>query len=349
MLLEDVSRLLEEGEQAQPSQPPPLKIFSVGETLAREYQVQKILGSGGGGIVYLCVKDAKPDELLAVKVPHVPSLSNSEDLARFHEEGHAARRVKSPFVVQTHDLLLDDGLFALIMEYVPGRSLATLIEEHREHAQRLAWRILTQIACGLAAIHAYKIIHYDLKPSNVLLDEHLNCRISDFGIARLLSRKAGRKDNSDLIGTIDYVSPEVVEGKAADARSDIYAWGTIGYELLTGRLPFQAPSPYARLLAKATKIPPSISSICPEASPALARIVTKALQRKPSARPDSATLVWMLLEDCPPDERPAVEAAAISTASLPPQPPRPVSSAFNRAVLSLCGKIRRALTHIAGL
>ncbi len=276
--------------------PPAAKMFFVGDTLARHYRIERILGSGGGGVVYLCSK-AGQQGLLAVKVPYLPSLTDPKDLMRFHSEGRAARRVKSPFVVRTYDLLLDDGVLALIMEYVPGISLGKFINESQQEAERMAWRVLTQVALGLEAVHLHKIVHHDLKPANVLLDEDFNCKITDFGVARLLSQKPVKKEKADFVGTVDYVSPEVVEGRQADARSDIYSWAVIGYRLLAGKLPFEAKSPYARLLEKTTKDVPDLAVLNPTAPRSLVEIIMRNLSRDPEKRVESASLLVNALSE----------------------------------------------------
>lgn len=280
-----------------PVPPPSLKVFNVGDMIARQYRVEKVLGAGSGGIVYLCVNTNEEDQRVAVKIPFLPPVDNEEDLIRFHTEGRAARRVKSPFVVKTYDLLMDDGIFALIMEYVPGMALSKLMEDNRAKALQFTWKILTQIALGLEAIHKLNIVHYDLKPSNVLLDETVSCKITDFGVAQLLTKERQRNSSSSFVGTVDYVSPEVVAGQPADKRSDLYAWGVIAYQLFSGHLPFEQKAPCSRLLAKSTQDAPDLQRLCPSLPKPLAQLVNHALMREPEKRVSTASDVVDRLSD----------------------------------------------------
>jgi serine/threonine-protein kinase len=264
----------------------------IGRVLAERYRIVKLLGSGGMGSVYRAehVHMKKP---VAVKILHRHMTTNAEVVARFEREAVAAGRIEHSNVATATDFgKLDDGSFYLALEYVEGKSLGDLIDEGPLAPYR-ALVIARQIADALAAAHAAGIVHRDLKPDNVLLVERDGLtdfvKVLDFGIAKVhLDEGSGGKALTQIgtiFGTPQYMSPEQGQGRPVDGRSDLYALGIILYEMLTGKLPFDADDLVVLITRQVMEPPPPL----PESIAAPVRALTLSLlEKKPEARVQSA-------------------------------------------------------------
>lgn len=257
-----------------------------GQLFAARYEVQAPLGRGGMGAVYR-VLDRKLDEVVALKVL---TLGTERAVDRFLREVRLARRVTHPNVARTHDLGEHGGAHFLTMEYVRGKALDRLLEERGRLGPERAVQIAEEIAAGLEAAHGAGVVHRDLKPANVLIGEDGRVVLTDFGIARATLTDARTHDTGALIGTPHYMAPEQVLGHPADARADVYALGLILYELLTGRLPFEAESPLAVAVMRTHEAPPDPRTFASIPDP-IAELVLACLARDPDARPSGAALV----------------------------------------------------------
>jgi serine/threonine-protein kinase len=268
----------------------------VGRVLAGRYRVVKPLGAGGMGVVYRA-EHVHMRKSVALKILHPHMTTNPEVVARFEREAVAAGRIEHANVAAALDFgRLDDGSFYLALEFVEGKSLGDLLEVGPLPTPR-ALLILRQIADGLAAAHAAGIVHRDLKPHNVLLVERDGyadfVKMLDFGIAKVhMDEGSGHKPLTQIgtiFGTPQYMSPEQGQGHAVDARSDLYALGVIAYEMLTGKLPFQADDLVVLITRHITEPPPPL----PESIPLGVReLVDELLAKKPEERvPTAAELV----------------------------------------------------------
>jgi eukaryotic-like serine/threonine-protein kinase len=295
----------------------------VGTTVAERYRIERLLGSGGMGAVYLAehVHMRKP---VALKVLHKELAGVNEVVARFEREAIAAGRVEHPNVAPATDFgKLDDGSFYLVLEYVDGKSLRDLIAEGP-----LAWEravaIARQIVSALVAAHAAGIVHRDLKPDNVMLvaqpDGSERVKVLDFGIARVTLAEPQRDVThltkvGAVMGTVAYMSPEQALGEEVDERTDLYALGVIVHEMITGRVPFDADSAAQILAKQITQNAPPL----PPGSPApLAALVTELLGKTRVERPPSARAVLERLDGLgTPSSAPAVAGAATASAKDP--------------------------------
>jgi serine/threonine protein kinase/Tfp pilus assembly protein PilF len=215
----------------------PQEELATGSIFANRYQVIEELGQGGMGKVYR-VLDKKLNEEVALKLIKAEIASDKKTLERFKNELKLARKVVQKNVGRMFDMGEETGTHYITMEYVPGEDLKSFIRRSGQLATETTIRIAKQVCEGLSEAHSAGIIHRDLKPSNIMIDKKGNARIMDFGIARSLTSK-GITGAGVIIGTPEYMSPEQVEGKDTDERSDIYSLGVILFEMVTGRVPFE--------------------------------------------------------------------------------------------------------------
>ena len=219
----------------------PVKELTTGMTFAGRYQIIEELGHGGMGKVYRAL-DKKLNEEVALKLIKPEIALDKGTLERFQNELKVARKIGHRNVCRMYELMEDEGLHFITMEYVPGQDLRGLIRQSRQLNLGTAMAIAKHVCEGLAEAHRLGVVHRDLKPSNIIVDKDGNARIMDFGIARSLKAK-GITGAGVMIGTPEYMSPEQVEGKEVDQRSDIYSLGVILYEMMTGHVPFEGDTP----------------------------------------------------------------------------------------------------------
>ncbi len=262
-----------------------------GQEFAGRYEVEALLGRGGMGAVYR-VRDRALGETVALKLL---TLASDRALERFRGEVRLARKVTHPNVARIHDFGEVGEVRYLTMEYVEGRALDAILEEQGALDPIRAARIARDIAMGLEAAHEAGIIHRDLKPANVLLANEGRVVLTDFGIARAMASEAKTHETGMLVGTPHYMSPEQVSGRKADPRSDVYAFGLILFELLTGRLPFEGDTPIAVAAARLHRDPldPRDVTAVPDA---LANLFLSCTARDPAGRPASMSVVTRALD-----------------------------------------------------
>ncbi len=247
----------------------------------KRYRILSRIGSGGMADVYLA-EDLLLGRQLAVKVLHHHFAEDQEFVERFRREASSAAALSHPNIVGIFDRGEWDGTYYIAMEYVPGQSLKTLVREHGPLQPLAAIDITTQILRAARFAHARGVIHRDLKPHNVILDEEGRARVTDFGIAR-----AGASDmtlTGSIMGTAQYLSPEQAQGHTVSARSDLYAIGVILYELLTGTIPFDGDSAVAIAFKQVSAQPQTPSAVNPAVPAPLDEIVLRALAKDPAAR-----------------------------------------------------------------
>lgn len=263
--------------------------FTRGTVLGGHYEVVDCLGESGRATVYLCLDRLWGGRLVAVKVLWVSKRELAADptlVARFQNEAEICHRVRHPHVVGSYEYFTGECFFAYSMDFVSGGSLADHLENGPIPLKR-AVRMLAQACAGVEAIHEQGIIHRDLKPENILLTSSGDVKIADFGIARLAD---GRKltVQGSLLGTMDYLAPEYLMEGNLDNRSDVYALGIVGYEMLTGKKPFGESNLVLALRERLTKDPKSPHQLNPECPKSLSDIIMKALSRNPETRYQSA-------------------------------------------------------------
>src|SRR5262245_40217443 len=259
-----------------------------GQVLAQRYRVQRLLGKGGMGAVYLA-DDEVLHELVALKVISSAFASDEQAMiARFRREASAARKVSAPTVIRIHDLgEARPGLLYLSMEYFAGRTLSEVIAQRGIVPIKDVQDILQQICSGLEAAHQAGVIHRDLKPSNVLVGERGAVKLIDFGLATT-GFGDGLTATGAILGTPHYMAPEQVRGKAVDARTDVYALGALAYHLVTGRPPFSGDNAIAIGFAHLSEMPAPPRQLRKDCPANLEGAIISALAKNPDDRPASA-------------------------------------------------------------
>jgi tetratricopeptide (TPR) repeat protein/predicted Ser/Thr protein kinase len=269
-------------------------VLQVGSVLAGRYEILEQLGEGGMGTVYK-VRDRELDRFVAMKVIRPALAQNREALNRFKQELIIARQVTHRNVSRIYDLAEANGVRFITMEFVEGRSLASLLKEKGKFAPKEAAAVIIQVCRALEAAHAEGIIHRDLKPQNIMVDAHDKVVVMDFGIARSLEMGSMTQPGA-LLGTPAYMSPEQAEGEKLDARSDLFSLGIIFYELLTGDSPYQAGTGTAMLYERITEhVRPPIE-LAPEIPKPLSDIAVHCLEIDKDKRYASATEILRDLE-----------------------------------------------------
>jgi serine/threonine protein kinase/beta-lactam-binding protein with PASTA domain len=257
----------------------------IGRLIDDRYEVRSRIARGGMATVYLAT-DQRLERRVAIKVMHGHLADDSNFRNRFVQEARSAARLADPHVVSVFDQGQDSDLAYLVMEYLPGITLRDLLRDHGKLSARQVVDIMDAVTSGLAAAHRAGIIHRDLKPENVLLADDGRIKISDFGLARAAS--ANTATGQSLLGTIAYLSPELVTRGVADARSDIYALGIMMYEMLTGEQPYKGEQPMQIAYQHANESVPRPSVVNPSVPDPLDDLVLWATERSPDERPSDA-------------------------------------------------------------
>jgi eukaryotic-like serine/threonine-protein kinase len=266
----------------------------IGRLLDGRYQVRARIARGGMATVYLAT-DLRLERRVALKVMHGHLADDSQFKERFIQEARSAARLAHPNVVNVFDQGQDSEMAYLVMEYLPGMTLRDLLEEHHILTTEQTLDIMEAVLAGLAAAHRAGIVHRDLKPENVLLADDGRIKIGDFGLARAAS--ANTATGATLLGTIAYLSPELVTRGIADTRSDIYAVGIMMYEMLVGEQPFKGEQPMQIAYQHANDSVPTPSDKNPKVPAELDELVLWATAREPDQRPrDAKAMLDQLFE-----------------------------------------------------
>jgi serine/threonine protein kinase len=306
----------------------------IGREIAGRYRMLAKLGEGGMGTVFRA-EQISLKRTVAVKLLRPDVLGNQLVLRRFNAEAEVVARLSHPNTVNIYDFGQDtDGTLFIAMEYIEGRSLRSVIHQEAPLSPRRALAIAHQVAASLADAHARAIIHRDLKPDNVMLQDrgkdHDIARVLDFGIAKLRDDTRATQmqmtQQGDMLGTPQYMAPEQIRAEAIDGRTDIYALGCLLYEMVTARLPHDAPTVLAMLSKHLLEHPVPPSRRRPELalSPALDALILGAMAKDPAGRPATMEVVGeqiaALLAQQPPDprsRRPVTGSAAVAPTGMP--------------------------------
>jgi protein kinase/serine/threonine-protein kinase len=260
----------------------PVCELSTGATFAGRYQVIEELGHGGMGRVYK-VFDKEIEAKIALKLIKPEVAADKNSIERFRNELKIARDISHKNICRMYDLGKEAGNYFITMEYVSGEDLKSFIRRSQQLVVGTAIFIAKQVCDGLAEAHRLGVVHRDLKPGNIMIDREGNAKIMDFGIARSISAK-GITGAGVMIGTPEYMSPEQVEGKEVDQRSDLYSLGVIIYEMVTGRVPFEGDTPFTIAVKHKSEIPKDPKELNTQIPEDLSRLVLKCLEKDKEKR-----------------------------------------------------------------
>jgi serine/threonine protein kinase len=279
------------------------------------YRVERRLGRGGMGILYLALEPGL-ERRVALKLIAPEAASDEVFARRFAEESRIAASIEHPNVVPIYAAGEEAGVPYIAMRYVAGADLARRLTREGRLSPQVAVDLIAQIGNGLDAIHAAGLIHRDVKPANVLLsgdDGSDHAYITDFGVARNVATESGLTQTGRFVGTLDYVAPEQISGGAIDARVDVYALGCLLFKLLTGEVPFPKDGEAARLYAHLNDPPPAPSLYVPEVSMGLDDVVIRAMSKDPDDRYPSAGDLGRAAQAALRGERPAAPERTVAT------------------------------------
>ena len=266
----------------------------IGRLIDGRYQVRSRIARGGMATVYLAT-DLRLERRVAIKIMHGHLADDSAFKIRFIQEARSAARLAHPNVVNVFDQGQDADMAYLVMEYLPGITLRDLLKDYGRLTPEQTLDILEAVLSGLAAAHKAGIVHRDVKPENVLLADDGRIKISDFGLARAVNNNTAT--GQALLGTIAYLSPELVTRGIADARSDIYALGIMTFEMLTGEQPYVGEAPMQIAYQHANDTVPMPSSRVPAIPREFDELVLWATARDPEDRPRDARVMLDQLHD----------------------------------------------------
>jgi eukaryotic-like serine/threonine-protein kinase len=259
----------------------------VGRLLDRRYHVRSRIAHGGMATVYLA-SDTRLDRLVALKVMHAELARDADFVRRFIGEAKSVARLSHPNVVAVFDQGSDGQYLYLAMEYVPGRTLRSMLRERGWFPPDEALDVMEPILSGLAAAHESGIVHRDVKPENVLITGDGRVKVVDFGLARAQAA-AGNTRTGLIIGTVAYLAPEQVTGGVTDTRTDVYSAGVMLFELLTGTQPHTGDTPLAIAYKHVNEEVPPPSAVTPGIPPFVDQLVSAAVSRDPGRRPANAS------------------------------------------------------------
>ncbi|MFC2168797.1 protein kinase [Acidobacteriota bacterium] len=262
------------------------KDLTIGSTFDNRYQVIEELGLGGMGRVYK-VLDTTVDEKVALKLLNPDIAAQPQTLERFRNELKLARKISHRHVCRMYDLSEAEGMPYITMEYISGEDLKSLIKRAGQISVGKALNLTQQILEGLDEAHRRGVVHRDLKPQNIMVDMDGNAKITDFGIARSTKTK-GLTGPGTIIGTPEYMSPEQVEGKPVDHRSDLYSLGIVLYELVTGKLPFEGDTPLSVAVKHKIEEPRAPQDINAQIPRDLNRVILKCMAKDKKERYQNA-------------------------------------------------------------
>jgi len=289
-----------------------------GRVLADRYAVGELLGRGGMAEVFGGT-DRILDRPIAIKVLGSWLAHDATFVERFRREALAAARVSHPNLVAVYDAGAEDGTPYIVMERVPGETLAEALGREGRLEPARAARIAAEVARALGVAHAAGIVHRDVKPGNVMVTPDGRTKLMDLGIARSLDGETITRA-STVLGTAGYVSPEQVRGERVDARSDLYSLGCVLYETVTGRPPFEADNPVAVAYRHIHEDPALPSEVVPGLPPSIDAVTRRAMAKDPEGRFASADELAAALEDATAPVAPVAPTAPLPVAPPPPGP-----------------------------
>jgi eukaryotic-like serine/threonine-protein kinase len=300
----------------------------IGQLVADRFEIEELLGTGGMSSVFRA-RDTVLERSVALKIIHEHFSRDPEYGERFRREALAIARLTHPNIVMVIDRGEFEGRQYIVFEHVPGETLKELLEREGPLPVEQAVALAEQVARGLAFAHVHGIVHRDVKPQNVLIDEEGAVRVTDFGIARSLDPDEALTETGAVLGTSDYIAPEQASGRRVDERSDQYSLGILLYELLTGDVPYSGENPMTVAMRHLRDPVPSVHERRPEIAPEVDGIVRRALAKDPDERFPSMEALAAALAGAPGGGDGGAPTAPIAA----PRPPGRARSRRARAPL----------------
>ena len=280
-------------------------MINKGVLIDDRYKIIESIGEGGMANVYLAW-DTILEREVAVKILRGDLADDEKFVRRFQREANAASSLKHPNVVEVYDVGEDNGKYFIVMEYVNGRTLKSLIKRRGALNLTEAIDIMLQITSGIACAHDSYIIHRDIKPQNIMILEDGRVKITDFGIAMALNSNELTQTNS-VMGSVHYLPPEQASGSGSTIKSDIYSIGILMFELITGKVPFKGDNAVEIAIKHMKNSIPSVCKINPEIPQSVENIILKACAKNPKNRYDSVHEMYDDLKKCLDEENKNVE------------------------------------------
>src|SRR5690625_5070297 len=268
----------------------------IGHLLNERYRIKRRIGGGGMANVYLA-HDIILQRDVAIKVLRLEFANDPEFIERFEREAQAATSLFHPNIVSVYDVGEEEDILSIVMEYVDGMTLKEYVLENGPLSVEKTIDIMEQLTSAIEHAHETGLIHRDIKPQNVLIDQKGTIKVTDFGIAVALSATALTQTNS-VLGSVHYLSPEQARGGKATKKSDIYSLGIVFYELLTGKLPFSGQSPVSIALKHLQDDIPSVRAKDESIPQSVENIILKATDKDPLARYTSVSELENDLANC---------------------------------------------------
>lgn len=314
-----------------------------------KYELVERLGHGGMAEVYKAYQPGV-ERFVAVKILHSHRQDSADFVARFRREARAIGRLQHPNIVRIIDFAEQAENDYMVMDYVAGGTLSDYLQTHSQLSLQAALPLVVQLADALAYAHQQGLIHRDIKPGNIMFTDNTYTQVvlTDFGLARLLDDAESKLTLSGaMIGTPTYMSPEAVRGEPCDERTDIYSLGVVLYELMTGKTPYAANTPYSMMMKQANEPLPLPRTLNPDLPVIVEQLLCKALAKEPSERYQSAAefalalrQLWRLLPEG--QTLPTPPSAAPPPVRLT-HPPAPVQSQWLPFLLASSGVFLIAL------
>ena len=259
----------------------------IGKMLDNRYEILEKIGNGGMATVYKA-KCHVLNRYVAIKILRDEFTTDSEFIKRFNTEAQSAASLTHPNIVSIYDVGNEDNLYYIVMELIQGKTLKEIINEDGMLSWKWSVNIAIQIASALETAHKHNIIHRDIKPHNIIITEDGMAKVTDFGIAKAVSNSTITAFGT-TIGSVHYFSPEHARGGYTDAKSDLYSLGIVMYEMLTGKVPFDADTPVSVALKQVQEEPVEPIKLNDKIPISVNRIILKAMQKEPALRYQSAT------------------------------------------------------------
>ncbi len=291
------------------------------DVIDERYRLERLLGTGGMSEVWLA-EDNRLGRWVAVKILR-DSLANREDdlVDTLVQEARIVAKLQHANIVGVYDYGVHKGHHFLVMEYVHGYSVRQLLQTQSRLTEGEAIRYGAQVATALHYAHQQNVIHCDVKPENILVNEEGTAKIADFGVAEAVTRTLASEQMRDVLGTFAYLAPEVIQGAATDPRSDIYSLALTIYEMVSGRLPFSGNSAAALAGQRLGTPAPPLRTFAMDASPELEAVLARALATSPADRYATAAAFATALRNVPQTRRETAAAPVVAPPGRPPTSP----------------------------